>query len=167
MCVLAPLAAAVISSCWSLQVDVKPVLTHQHRCCVLLRLTLGGHPRPTGNAGVKLAAAKVVKDAASGTATLVGFAQTPSDNVEAVLAHCRARLVPAMVPSIIVAVEAFLMLPNGKLDYNRLPDVDLSAAVSGAASGGEVVLPRTKLEEVVAEAWSAVLKVLVTPYCAH
>jgi hypothetical protein len=65
-----------------------------------------------------------------------------------------------MVPSIIVAVETFSMLPNGKLDYNRLPEVDLStAAVNGATSGGEVVLPRTKLEAVVAEAWATVLKV--------
>jgi len=111
------------------------------------------------HAGVKLAAAKVVKDASSGTATLVGFAQTVPDHVEAVLAHCRARLVPAMVPSIIVAVDTFSMLPNGKLDYNRLPEVDLSTAVNGATSGGEVVLPRTQLETVVAEAWATVLKV--------
>jgi acyl-coenzyme A synthetase/AMP-(fatty) acid ligase len=46
---------------------------------------------------------------------LVGYVVPGSVDVAGVLAHCRASLLPTMVPSAVVALDAFPLLPSGKV----------------------------------------------------
>ena len=95
--------------------------------------------------------AKAVSDDA-GVKRLVGYVSPASTDTAAVLAHCRALLVPAMVPSVVVALDAFPLLPNGKVDVKSLPAPDWSAAGSE-----EYVAPATELEVTVQQIWQEVL----------
>ncbi|HEX2699938.1 MAG TPA: phosphopantetheine-binding protein, partial [Acidimicrobiales bacterium] len=63
-----------------------------------------------------------------------------------------ATLPPYMVPSVIVALDAFPLTPNGKIDRNALP---------AAQAPGErtYVAPRTSEEVVLAEVWAEALSV--------
>jgi acyl-CoA synthetase (AMP-forming)/AMP-acid ligase II len=71
----------------------------------------GIHP----SAGVSQAVATAMLDPGIGAKRLVGYV-TPGDvSPAAVVAHCRTLLVPAMVPSAIVALDTFPLLPNGKV----------------------------------------------------
>ncbi len=74
---------------------------------------------------VSQAMAAAVPDA-NGTKRLVGYVTPESLDPGAVLAHCRSVLVPAMVPTAIVALESFPLLPNGKVDVRSLPAPDWS-----------------------------------------
>ncbi|WP_447002781.1 amino acid adenylation domain-containing protein [Saccharothrix isguenensis] len=67
--------------------------------------------------------------------------------------HLAARLPDYLVPSAFVALEAFPLTPNGKLDRAALP-----APVVGTAAEGYVE-PRTPAERRVADVWSDVLGV--------
>ncbi|HXK09636.1 MAG TPA: amino acid adenylation domain-containing protein, partial [Vicinamibacteria bacterium] len=68
----------------------------------------------------------------------------------------RARLsdtLPAyMVPSAVVFLEALPLAPNGKVDRKALPPPDVAAW-----PGGDVVPPRTPIEEALVEIWKDVL----------
>jgi len=77
--------------------------------------------------GVEQAVASAVPDQ-TGSKRLVGYVTPSSASPAEVLAHCRSLLVPAMVPSVVVAMEAFPMLPGGKVDVKALPAPDWSAA---------------------------------------
>jgi amino acid adenylation domain-containing protein len=57
-----------------------------------------------------------------------------------------------MVPSSFVRLTAFPLSPNGKIDRRALPAPEPEAAAAGARE-----LPRTPIEDVVAEAWATVL----------
>ena len=104
-----------------------------------------------GAPGVQQAIAAAVVDD-TGSKRLVAYV-TPGDVGPAtVLEHCRSLLVPAMVPSVVVALEAFPLLSNGKVDVKSLPAPDWSAA--GAE---EYVAPASELEEVVQQIWQSVL----------
>jgi acyl-coenzyme A synthetase/AMP-(fatty) acid ligase len=46
---------------------------------------------------------------------LVGYVVPGSVDVAGVLAHCRASLLPTMVPSAVVALDVFPLLPSGKV----------------------------------------------------
>ena len=65
----------------------------------------------------------------------------------------RATLPDFMVPSAFVFLDALPLTPNGKLDRRALPDPQAPAADAGH------VAPRTPTEEVLAEVWSALLRV--------
>ena len=81
-----------------------------------------------GGKGVSQAVATAVPDL-QGQKRLVGYV-TPGDvNPGDVLTHCRSVLVPAMVPSVIVALDMFPLLPNGKVDVKSLPAPDWSLPV--------------------------------------
>ncbi|MBB5803971.1 amino acid adenylation domain-containing protein/non-ribosomal peptide synthase protein (TIGR01720 family) [Saccharothrix ecbatanensis] len=67
--------------------------------------------------------------------------------------HLAARLPDYLVPSAFVALDAFPLTPNGKLDRAALP-----APVVGTVAEGYVE-PRTPAERRVAEVWSDVLGV--------
>ena len=117
-----------------------------------VRIELGEVEAALGSAaGVQQAVAKAMPDA-SGTKRLVGYV-TPADvDPAAIVAHCRGLLVPAMVPSVVVALEAFPLLPNGKVDVKGLPAPDWAAA--GAE---KYEAPATELETVAQRIWSEVL----------
>ena len=104
-----------------------------------------------GAPGVEQAAASALSDA-SGAKRLVGYVTPASVDPAAAAAHCRSRLLPAMVPSLVVALEAFPLLPNGKVDVKALPAPDWSAAGAGA-----YVAPASELEAAVQRVWQEVL----------
>ena len=116
-----------------------------------VRIELGEVEAALGGAlGVEQAVAKAVPDA-SGTKRLVGYV-TPADvDPAAIVAHCRGLLVPAMVPSVVVALDAFPLLPNGKVDSKSLPSPDWSGLEE------EFVQPESELEAAVAEIWAEAL----------
>jgi hypothetical protein len=88
----------------------------------------------------------------TGNKRLVGYVTPASAVSEDILAHCRSLLVPAMVPSVVVTLDAFPLLPNGKVDAKSLPAPDWGAA------GAEVyVEPASELEATVQRVWQAVL----------
>ncbi|MET0399320.1 MAG: non-ribosomal peptide synthase/polyketide synthase [Longimicrobiaceae bacterium] len=66
--------------------------------------------------------------------------------------HLRTRLPEHMVPSAVVALDAFPLGRNGKVDPAALPAPEPAAARGRAA-------PRTPTEEVVAAVWAEVLRV--------
>ncbi len=71
-----------------------------------------------------------------------------------VRAHLRTTLPSYAIPSSFTLVEAFPLLPNGKLDR-----IALAAVTSEDDDQREYVAPRTITEETVAEVWCAVLGV--------
>ena len=104
-----------------------------------------------GAPGVQQAIAAAIMDN-TGTKRLVGYVTPDTAEPTDVLEHCRSLLVPAMVPSVVVALEAFPLLPNGKVDVKSLPVPDWSAA--GAE---EYAAPASELEEAVQQIWQSVL----------
>jgi hypothetical protein len=89
---------------------------------------------------------------ATGSKRLVGYVTPGSASAKAVTAHCRSLLIPAMVPSVVVVLETFPMLPGGKVDIKALPAPDWSAA-----GADEFVAPSTDLEATLARVWQQVL----------
>jgi acyl-CoA synthetase (AMP-forming)/AMP-acid ligase II len=63
--------------------------------------------------------------AASSRKRLVGYVVPGNVDVAGVLAHCRASLLPTMVPSAVVALDAFPLLPSGKVSI-LLTSIDFS-----------------------------------------
>lgn len=51
----------------------------------------------------------------SSSKRLVGYVVPAAVDSATVLAHCRERLLPSMVPSAIVVLDAFPLLPSGKV----------------------------------------------------
>jgi amino acid adenylation domain-containing protein len=69
-------------------------------------------------------------------------------------AHLAQWLPEFMLPSSIVALDAFPVTPSGKIDRLALPDPD-----QGSESGAEYVAPRTPVEQAIADIWAHVLGV--------
>jgi len=80
-----------------------------------------------------------------------GEAPSPAD----LRAFLRVRLPDYMVPSAFVALDAFPLTPNGKVDRRALPTPERTRAGLEA----EFVAPRTPTEEVLAGLWCDVLGV--------
>ena len=104
-----------------------------------------------GADGVTQAVAAAVADSA-GQKRLVGYVTPASADPAAVTAHCRSLLVAAMVPSVVVALESFPLLPNGKVDVRALPAPDWSGAGSE-----EYVAPADDVEAAVQRVFADVL----------
>jgi amino acid adenylation domain-containing protein len=85
---------------------------------------------------VAQAMAAAVPDS-NGHKRLVGYVTPETLDPGAVLAHCRSVLVPAMVPTAIVALESFPLLPNGKVDVRSLPAPDWSFQANLLGTFGE------------------------------
>ncbi|MFI1016456.1 amino acid adenylation domain-containing protein [Streptomyces sp. NPDC020965] len=78
---------------------------------------------------------------------------TPADPTAAELArHCRRSLPQALVPGVFVALDAFPLNRNGKLDRAALPD---PAAVT--RTGAPETAPHGPVEERIAELWGELL----------
>ena len=104
-----------------------------------------------GGKGVAQAVATAVPDS-QGQKRLVGYV-TPGDvDPVAVQSHCRSVLVPAMVPSVVVALAAFPLLPNGKVDVKSLPPPDWSGTATEEYIGSE-----NEIEKAVQEVFATVL----------
>ena len=104
-----------------------------------------------GAEGVTGAVAAAVPDP-SGQKRLVGYV-TPEDvDSAAVLAHCRSLLVAAMVPSVVVTLPSFPLLPNGKVNQRALPMPDWSGTTTD-----EYVGPENNVEEAVQKVFATVL----------
>ena len=80
-----------------------------------------------GAEGVTGAVAAAVADS-TGKQRLVGYITPGNVDIAAVTAHCRALLVAAMVPSVIVSLDTFPLLPNGKVDVRALSVPDWSGS---------------------------------------
>jgi acyl carrier protein len=104
-------------------------------------------------AGVTQAVAAAVADV-SGQKRLVGYV-TPGDvDPASVIAHCRSVLVPAMVPSVVLALESFPLLPGGKVDIKSLPAPDWSGVLGESV---EYIAPTDDIESAVQSAFAEVL----------
>jgi acyl carrier protein len=84
---------------------------------------------------------------------VVANGKEPPD-VEALRARMRARLPAYMVPSAVVALDAFPLTPNRKVDRSALPAP--RAPASAAASSPEA---QTDMERLLAEIWRDALGV--------
>lgn len=102
--------------------------------------------------GVVHAVAAAIPDPL-GQKRLVGYVTPGSINSSSVLSHCRSVLVPAMVPSVVVVMDSFPLLLNGKVDVKGLPQPDWS----GAGGSEEYVGPDNEIETTVQRAFAEVL----------
>ena len=68
--------------------------------------------------------------------------------------YLQEKLPEYMIPSSFVILEALPLMPNGKVDRNRLPPPDGTRPRTG-----EFVSPRTEIEELIAQIWREVLKI--------
>ncbi|RKI10859.1 non-ribosomal peptide synthetase [Corallococcus sp. AB030] len=74
-------------------------------------------------------------------------------DVDALKAHLRQRLPEAMVPGVVVVLEALPLNVNGKVDRKALPEPEAPTASSTYEA------PRTELEAKLAAIWAQVLRV--------
>ncbi|MBV9774892.1 MAG: amino acid adenylation domain-containing protein, partial [Gemmatimonadetes bacterium] len=101
-----------------------------------------------------LEALVVVREDAPGDRRLAAYFTTEGEapGTAELRAHLGATLPEHMVPSAFVALDAFPLTLNGKLDRRALP-------APAGASGREYVPPRSETERVLAAAWAEVLRV--------
>ena len=104
-------------------------------------------------AGVKSVVAAAVAHG-NGVKHLVGYVTPAIVNPDDVLAHCRQNLLPAMVPSIVLALDALPLLPNGKVDIKSLPAPDWSGVLGESV---EYIAPTDDIESAVQSAFAEVL----------
>ena len=117
-----------------------------------VRIELGEVEAVLGAApDVEASVASAVKDP-KGKYRLVGYVTPGSVDVGSVMAHCREQLVASMVPSVVVCLDSFPLLPNGKVDVRSLPVPDWEGEVEE-----EYVEPATDMERLVSRVWSEVL----------
>lgn len=88
-----------------------------------------------------------------GAKRLVGYVVPGTIKQEAVLAQCKAKLLPASVPSLIMAMDAFPLLPNGKVNVKGLPVPQWSEE-----EAEEYVAPEGDLEKTLQDIWGKALK---------
>jgi len=69
-------------------------------------------------------------------------------------AFLQARLPDYMVPAAVVALDALPLTPNGKVDRQALP----APSLTRSDLDDDFVLPRTQIEEIVAQIWAGVLR---------
>lgn len=75
--------------------------------------------------------------------------------VPALQAYLREHVPDYMVPSIFVILDAFPLSPNGKIDFQALPDPSPRRPLSRTG----FVAPRTELERLMATIWQEVLQI--------
>ncbi|MEV6163999.1 amino acid adenylation domain-containing protein [Streptomyces sp. NPDC052052] len=112
-----------------------------------IEAALVAHPAVTGAAVVPYAAE-------GGGKRLVAHLTCagPAVDTAEVRAHLAQRLPDSHLPSVIHVLDAFPLLPNGKVDRAALPTADEIAAAQA-----EFVAPRDAAEELVAGVWAELL----------
>ncbi|QFY07531.1 amino acid adenylation domain-containing protein [Nonomuraea phyllanthi] len=101
----------------------------------------------------------LARPARNGELRLIGYVvrhDGDTTSAAAVREHLEQRLMPNMVPAHLVLMDAFPLNPNGKVDRDRLPDPDETAA-ERPASGAR---PGTATERELAAVWEEVLGVV-------
>jgi len=118
------------------------------------RIELGEIESVLGSAeGVK-AAAVAVREGRGGDRRLVGYVVVEGRlDRERIMAYLRSRLPEQMMPAQLVGLESLPLLPNGKLDKKRLPEVDLMSSTENIQE------PRTAHEAILLQIWKEVLGV--------
>ncbi len=91
----------------------------------------------------------VVKEDPSGQKSLVAYVVAPGTEPAGVRRELGVYLPQYMVPHL-MKLEALPLMPNGKVDRERLPEPDLSEK-------GEVTAPRDRTEAALAALWARVL----------
>jgi amino acid adenylation domain-containing protein len=76
-----------------------------------------------------------------------------SPTVDELRLHLRARLPDHMIPNTITVLDAFPLLPSGKIDRNALP----TPTAASTRAVDKLSLPRTELERALAAIWQSVL----------
>jgi acetyltransferase-like isoleucine patch superfamily enzyme len=104
-------------------------------------------------------AAAVTAITLAGGKTLVGFVTPDTVDIEAALAHCRSMVLPSAVPSKIIALKSFPLLPSGKADVKALEQIALDANLNANSEGNGdwYVPPSTDLEVAIVRVWHEVL----------
>jgi amino acid adenylation domain-containing protein len=77
-------------------------------------------------------------------------------DAQSLRAFLREQLPDYMVPSLFVALDAFPLTPNGKVNRRALPAPEENAFAAGA---GAKVEPRTDVERALADIWRELLKI--------
>jgi hypothetical protein len=98
----------------------------------------------------------VLQDDSLGDKRLVAFyvpMTQPEIAVTLLRSHLSARLPDYMVPAIFVALEAFPLTPNGKVDRKGLP----TPKRTGQPETREFIAPRNEREKLLAEIWAKML----------
>ncbi len=102
----------------------------------------------------------VAREVGAGDTRLVAYLVPVSAGAQLDLAGMRAhlgqRLPDYMVPAQMISLPAMPLTPNGKIDRNALPLVDVAPVSVGS---GNRVEPRTEIERQLAAIWSEVLEV--------
>ncbi|MEG4292485.1 amino acid adenylation domain-containing protein [Microcoleus sp. C2C3] len=99
----------------------------------------------------------VVREDEPGDKRLVAYvvAQVEESSTVQQLRHfLKAKLPEYMVPSAFVLLESLPLTPNGKVDRRALPKPDLDRTLLE-----KYIVPRTPIEEMLAQIWAQVLKV--------
>lgn len=95
---------------------------------------------------VKSAVAVALPDH-KGTKRLVGYVTPGVIAASDVVVHCRKHLVTAMVPSIVVSLDSFPLLPNGKVNFRALPEPDWTRAED------EYIPPENSVQKALQKIW--------------
>lgn len=108
------------------------------------------------HAGVREAAV-VLREDVAGDPRLVAYVvpEERRPSVAQLRRHLKARLPAPMLPAAFVMLDDLPLSSNGKLDRRSLPAPD----AAGARLEDPYVAPRNQVEEIIAAAWAAVLKV--------
>ncbi|PTQ68435.1 non-ribosomal peptide synthetase [Pseudomonas sp. GV071] len=93
----------------------------------------------------------IARDAASGKQLIGYVVSSAADCGETLRAALRSELPDYMVPAQVLAMAAFPLTPNGKLDRKALPEPSFTSA--------SFVAPRNEQERLLAEIWAEVLQV--------
>ncbi|QKW28602.1 amino acid adenylation domain-containing protein [Streptomyces seoulensis] len=89
-------------------------------------------------------------------AHLVAGRRIPRDELRSFL---RRRLPEPMIPARFIALDAFPLTANGKVDRSALPDPAAAPAADAGAGAPDHVAPRTPAERLVADVWEQLLQV--------
>ena len=99
----------------------------------------------------------IVREDSPGDRRLVAYVVSSPDQVCAaseLRSFLKEKLPEYMVPSVFVVLDDFPLTPNGKLDRKALPVPDQSRPELQES----FVVPRTPIEEIIAEIWAEVLE---------
>ncbi|WP_018267991.1 non-ribosomal peptide synthetase [Methylosinus sp. LW4] len=99
------------------------------------------------------AACVVARRLSKGAHGLIAYVVAPQLDASALREHVLQTLPDFMVPSAFVCMDALPLISNGKVDRDKLPEVDAFAHVSRA-----YVAPRNATEEILCEIWAEALE---------
>ena len=119
------------------------------------RIELGEIERALNNCATVKQAVVIVKNDHLGNKRLVAYVVAEEDvDKDEILEQLTAQLPDYMVPSLLMVLDYFPLLANGKIDKKSLPDPDVQTLQTDS-----YVAPRNELERTLAGIWEAVLGV--------